>query len=143
LVDRRYTKFNGDVVAERACVDGRICRLRNDIVDEDLKGLASWLHKHIAYAELHAERRGTPLSPHQRLRKIIDRNKSDTRPLFLFVLRDLIFPAAPAKPLVLFIFMYIIRLGFLDGKSGLRFCIYHGWHEMNIAGFRAEVSQLP
>ena len=44
------------------CVDGPIGRLQNDIVDEDLKGLATWLHKHIRYAELEAERRGRPVS---------------------------------------------------------------------------------
>ena len=32
-------------------------RLRNDIVDDDLKGLAPWLHKHVRYAELEAQRR--------------------------------------------------------------------------------------
>ena len=58
LVDRRYAKFNGDVFGERACVDGPVHRLRNDIVDEDLKGLVSWLHKHVRYAHLEAERRG-------------------------------------------------------------------------------------
>ena len=32
LVDRRYTKYDGSVVGERACVDGQVRRLNNDIV---------------------------------------------------------------------------------------------------------------
>ena len=50
LVDRRYTKYDGSLVGERACVDGPVRRLANDIVDEDQKGLATWLHKHVRYA---------------------------------------------------------------------------------------------
>ena len=60
LVDRRYTKFDGSLVGERVCVDGPVRRLANDIVDEDRKGLAAWLHKHVRYAQLEAQRRGQP-----------------------------------------------------------------------------------
>jgi glycosyltransferase involved in cell wall biosynthesis len=70
LVDRRYTKFSGKVVGERACVDGPIGRLRHDIVDEDLKDLATWLHKHVRYAQLQAERRGRTIRLRQRLHKV-------------------------------------------------------------------------
>ena len=60
LVDRRYTKYDGSLVGERASVDGPVGRLANDIVDEDCKGLARWLRKHVRYAELELERRGRP-----------------------------------------------------------------------------------
>jgi hypothetical protein len=60
LVDRRYTKFDGSPVGERACVDGPVRRLRHDIVDDDRKDLAAWLHKHVRYAQLEAARRGEP-----------------------------------------------------------------------------------
>lgn len=33
LVDRRYTKYYGSLVGERAYVDGRVRRLDNDTVD--------------------------------------------------------------------------------------------------------------
>ena len=54
LVDRRHAGYDGSTVGERICVDGRIRQLSQDIVDEDRKGLASWLHKHVRYAELNA-----------------------------------------------------------------------------------------
>src|SRR5580704_3767933 len=47
LMDRRYSKYDGSLIGERVCVDGPVHRLRNDIVDQDLKGLAAWLHKHV------------------------------------------------------------------------------------------------
>lgn len=141
LVDRRYTKFNGDLVGERACVDGSVGRLRNDIVDQDLKGLATWLHKHVRYAQLQAERRGRPTPLRRRLRIIWHRDYTDTRPLIRLLLKDLIFPSVPAKPLALFIYMYFVRLGVLDGLSGLRFCFYHAWYEATVAALQAESTQ--
>jgi glycosyltransferase involved in cell wall biosynthesis len=141
LVDRRYTKYNGQVVGERACVDGSVCMLRNDIVDEDLKGLAAWLHKHVRYAQLEAKRRGRPVPVSQRLRRIRGRDRTDTRPLIRTVFKDLIFPSIPAKPLVLFMYMYFVRLGLLDGLSGLRFCFYHACYEASVAAFQEEAAQ--
>jgi glycosyltransferase involved in cell wall biosynthesis len=138
LVDRRYTKYDGSLVGERACVDGRIGRLDNDIVDEDRKGLAAWLHKHVDYAQLEYERRSSTGSLLQRLRAL--RQGGNSRPLARRIVKDLIFPAIPAKPAVLFLYMYIARLGFLDGVAGIRFCFYHAWFEMSVASLGADAN---
>jgi glycosyltransferase involved in cell wall biosynthesis len=136
LVDRRYTKYDGKVVGERAWVDGPVHRLRNDIVDEDLKGLATWLRKHIRYAELRAEDGGQSASLRHRLRGLSSRE--GTRPLTRVILKDVIYPSVPAKSVALFLYMYVIRLGFLDGYPGLRFCFYHAWYEICVAALRKE-----
>ena len=60
------------------------------------------------------------------------------RPLARSILKELVFPGVPAKPAALFLYMYIVRLGFLDGVAGLRFCLYHAWFELSVASFRAE-----
>jgi glycosyltransferase involved in cell wall biosynthesis len=136
LVDRRYAKYDGSLVGERACVDGPVRRLGHDIVDEDRKGLAAWLHKHVRYAELECERRGTVGSLPERLRRLRDGGSS--RPLVRSIVKDLVFPGVPAKPVALFLYTYIARLGFLDGVAGLRFCFYQAWFEMSVASLRAE-----
>ena len=33
--------------------------------------------------------------------------------------------------------MYLVRLGLLDGRSGLRFCFYHAWYEVSVGALRA------
>ena len=78
LVDRRYTKYDGSLVGERASVDGTVGRLANDIVDEDRKGLAAWLHKHVRYAELEQRRRGQPVPLSERVRRWRARNLQGT-----------------------------------------------------------------
>ena len=66
------------------------------------------------------------------------RHGRSTRPLARSILKELVFPGIPAKPAALFLYMYIARLGFLDGMAGLRFCFYHAWFEMTVAALRAE-----
>jgi hypothetical protein len=139
LMDRRCTKYDGSLVGERACVDGPIHSLRNDLVDEDLKGLAAWLHKHVRYAQLEAQRRGQPTPLPQRIRKLRSRDRTNAKPLARLILKNVIFPSVPAKPVALFTYMYFVRLGFLDGWAGLRFCFYRAWHEANVAALRTDV----
>ncbi len=136
LVDRRYTKYDGNLVGERPSVDGPVQRLASDLVDEDRKGLAAWLRKHVRYAELESERRGGRASLRGRLRAL--RRVGNSRPLARSILKELVFPSIPAKPAALFLYMYIARLGFLDGAAGFRFCFYHAWFEMSVASLRAD-----
>ena len=139
LVDRRRASFDGAVFGERACVAGPVGRLCNDIVDEDLKGLAAWLRKHVSYAELEARRRGQLPPLRERLRSL--RSRTDSRPLPRTFLKNIVFPAVPAKPPALFCYMYVVRLGVLDGRAGLRFCSLHAWHETVVGGLAAETAR--
>lgn len=139
LVDRRHVHYAGAGAGERAQVDGRVRRLANDIVDDDQKGIGAWLRKHVHYAELEAARRCD--SPPLRRRLVSARpvRRTDSRPLARALLKDVVYPAVPAKPLALFFYMYIVRLGILDGQAGLRFCFFHAWFETAVAAIRAEL----
>jgi hypothetical protein len=137
LMDRRYAKYDGSLVGERVHVDGNVHRLDNDIVDDDKKGLAAWLHKHVRYAQLEAQRRGQPAPLRLRFRTL--RSRGNARPLSRAILRDVIFPSVPAKPVALFAYMYLLRLGLLDGRNGLRFCFYLAWYEVSVGALRAEI----
>jgi glycosyltransferase involved in cell wall biosynthesis len=132
LLRRDAASFDLDDWVDRPRVEGRIGQLRNDIVDEDLKGLASWLRKHVGYAELEAERRRSRPPFREVVRGWRGRRRTDTRPLGRAVLKDLVFPWVPAKPLGMFVYMYVVRLGFLDGLTGLRFCFFHAWFQATV-----------
>ena len=142
LVDHRHTKFDGSLAGKRARVGGPVRRLVDDIVDEDRKGLAAWLHKHVRYAQLEAQRREQPVSLLKRLRRVRTRDYADTRPLIRIVLEDVIFPSLPAKPAALFIYMYVVRLGPLDGRAGLRFCFFHACYQSTVGALQAEAKAL-
>jgi glycosyltransferase involved in cell wall biosynthesis len=139
LMDRRYAKYDGSIVGERVCVDGEVQRMVNDIVDDDHKGLASWLLKHVHYAQLEAARRCRRAPLRNRLQTL--RSREDVRPFARAIMKDILFPSVPAKPVALFFYMYFFRLGFLDGKSGLRFCFYHAWYELSVATLQNSLSE--
>jgi Glycosyl transferase family 2 len=138
LMCRAAARFDSDLFGERVQVQGTVGRLEHDLVDEDGKGLAAWLRKHVGYAELEAARRGRPVRPAARWRAFRSGRVHDTRPLTRAVAKDLIFPAVPARPLALFCYMYLLRLGFLDGPAGLRFCLYHAWFQLTVEALRSE-----
>ena len=66
------------------------------------------------------------------------RRPNDIRPFVRVILKDVLFPGIPAKPVALFCYMYIFRLGLLDGRAGLLFCFYHAWYEASINALRTE-----
>lgn len=139
LMDRRHAKYDGSLLGERVHVDGPTQRLSNDIVDDDAKGLAAWLQKHVRYAQLEALRRDRPLPWRDRLAAL--RSRNEARPLVRALLKDVIFPSVPAKPAALFCYMYFVQRGFLDRRAGLRFCLFHAWHEVTVAALQAETAR--
>ncbi len=107
--------------SEHAEIRGTVGRLQHDLVDEDRKGLTSWLAKHVGYAELEARRRLAPP-------EIPPAYASRVR----YFVKDRIAPRVPARPLATFIYMYVLRGGFLDGSVGLKFCLMHAWFQLSV-----------
>lgn len=138
LMNRRYARYNGNQFGERVRVEGETRRLRNDIVDDDHKSLADWLHKHVRYAQLEAARRAGQLPIRQRLHALTSRD--DIRPFSRILLKDIVFPCVPAKPAALFAYMYLLRLGVLDGAAGLRFCFLHAWFEVVVRALGRDIA---
>ncbi|MBK8907415.1 MAG: glycosyltransferase family 2 protein [Rhodospirillales bacterium] len=99
-------------------VDGNVRRLENDYIDILTDNLTSWTDRHNRWATLEARELlsdqdrvqiqprwfGTPIERKRFLRMKVYR----AFPLFV-------------RPLFLFLFDYVIRLGFLDGRPGLVF----------------------
>ena len=38
----------------------------------------------------------------------------------------------PFKPVIVFLYLYVVKLGFLDGRAGLYFCALRAAHELKI-----------
>ena len=48
-------------------------------------------------------------------------------------LKNLAYRYLPGRALFKFIWMYFIKLGFLDGRMGFRFCLLHTFHDYQIS----------
>lgn len=134
---------SSEIVGERADVHGSVSFLSCDIVDEDLKGLTAWLRKHVGYAEVEAVRRlsiQAPLSARLRAWRAGQRAGRSAGRSFA---KDVVLPAVPAKPVLIFAYMYLLRGGFKDGRAGLVFCLLHSWYELVVGQHvRAGVAAL-
>lgn len=111
-----------DLVDHHFFVHGNVARLHHDIIEENHKerNIAFWIEKHNRYALLHAReellrKRASAIwavppdplgSPDQTV--IWLKQRWYHLPLYL-------------RPILYFVYRYIIRLGFLDGKQGFIF----------------------
>ena len=144
ILVRRDSCSYADSWIDHPVVTGGVGRLRHRLVDADQKGLQSWLDKHIGYAELQVAEEETfknSASVFGRLKEFRESRTTDVRPLPRALAKDLIFPFVPFKPLALFVYMYVLRLGFLDGKWGLRFCVYHAVNQMTVRALAEQQSR--
>jgi hypothetical protein len=110
--------------------------------------------------ELEVERRGDTLTLSRRLAVIRRRNRTETRPLVSLILKDIIFPSIPFKPIAVFLYMYVIRFG-CGSLRGTGFGVFShiesvrgervlmvggGWHSgrsQGCGGFRCAGGLLP
>jgi glycosyltransferase involved in cell wall biosynthesis len=93
---------------------GRALRLRNELDHYAYPTISAWVEKHNRYASWEAEmyerflREPVPatIGPGKRFKRRLKK----------------VYIRLPLRPLVRFVYAYILRLGFLDGRPGLIFC---------------------
>ena len=100
--DRRHCSYNGNLVHEEVAANGKIGYLKNSADHFSYKSFDNYNNKLNLYSKLQAE----------------SLYKKKVRPnAYHFFFR----------PLYRFLYQYIVRLGFLDGKEGLIVCYLHGF----------------
>ena len=114
-------------VHEYPVVTGPVYRLPGHILHEPFsKGLDEWRERHVRYARFEAQ---------ENLRAF-ESGHYDIPGLFAFtdpVRRrrslKLLSMRLPCRPLLRFLYMYVLRMGFLDGRPGLEYCKLMKWYE--------------
>jgi glycosyltransferase involved in cell wall biosynthesis len=101
---------------ERFLISGKVGTLRNDMLHVYQKTISNWIIKHDRLAILEA---GSDLSNNNQIYYGIYGIKVWFR---LKIWKKL---PRGFRPFFLFLYRYIIRLGFLDGKVGLLYCFLH------------------
>ncbi len=108
-------------VHEHVELAGRVRRLVHRLDHHAYPTIAAWVEKHGRYAAWEAENFDRFLR--DPIPGGIGRGKRFKRRLKKVYLR------LPCRPLVRFVYAYLIRLGFLDGRPGLVFCILLAYYE--------------
>ena len=127
-LDAEEVENAGDVeVHEHVLLDGRSGYLRHDLLHEDFKSVYHFIERHNRYSNWEARvyhnfAHGVGGGQHIRsslLGSPLERKR--------FLKR--IWVRLPFRPLLRFIWMYVIKRGFLDGRPGLIFCTLMTMHE--------------
>jgi glycosyltransferase involved in cell wall biosynthesis len=106
-------------VHEHVCVQGATARLKSPLVHRNVESLSHYIRKHDEYSNWEA-----------RVLAQADQEIEEIAPSFFGTqaqrrrwLKKKIF-AIPGSPVLLFLYRYLLRLGFLDGVPGLIYCSF-------------------
>ncbi len=106
---------------EHVQLQGRAIRLRHELDHYAYPTISTWIEKHERYATWEAELFERFL--HDPVPEGIGLGKRFKRYLKKIYLR------LPMRPLIRFVYAYLFRLGFLDGRRGLVFCGLLAWYD--------------
>jgi glycosyltransferase involved in cell wall biosynthesis len=128
LIRKKRVRYIDRGHAETQTVDGEIQNLRNDLIDQNLKGIDDWFARQNYYSRRDADYELTEQLKGGGLRE-------------LFVSDPLVRRAAlkrlawrvPGRGFVYFLYSYFWRMGFLDGRDGLVFCVMRSMYQSMVA----------
>lgn len=112
---------------EHITVDGRVDALSGELLDDNLNPLGWWIDKHNRYASrevveiVMADHRGTA---RQKTASGIGQHAGTKR-----WLKERVYARLPGglRALAYFLYRYVVRLGFLDGREGAMFHVLQGF----------------
>ncbi|MFM8395722.1 MAG: glycosyltransferase family 2 protein [Acidobacteriota bacterium] len=122
----------GDVeVHEHVVLDGRAGYLRHDLRHEDFKSVYHFIERHNRYSNWEAKVYHNFAHGIEGRARIIASLFGSPLERKRFIKR--LWARLPFRPLLRFIWMYVIKAGFLDGRPGLIFCTLMTMHEAVIS----------
>lgn len=127
---RGRARYEEREVHEHMIVDGPSGYLKGHMEHNDRRGLELYMSKHNTYSTLEA----------REIHRLEKSGQTDQIAARFFGnplerrrwIKSRIYPRLPAKWLFRFLWMYVLKLGFLDGVAGLRFCLFMTAYELLI-----------
>jgi glycosyltransferase involved in cell wall biosynthesis len=135
LFKRGKARYEEREVHEHMIVEGTSGRLTQQMLHEDRRGLEHLIAKHNRYSTLEAR---------ELTRERGQERQESTGPLERGIamrrwLKRHVLPRLPLSGFWRFFYMYILRLGILDGVTGLRFCFLLATYDIFISLKLAEI----
>ena len=118
-------------------VDGEIRGLKTALIDENLKGIDEWFARQNRYSHKEAE-----YEYEQSGKGDIFSNLLSNNPLRRRVGLKRLASSMPARGLLFFLYSYIWKRGFLDGRDGFVFCVMRSIYQTMIAIKKYDLKRL-
>jgi glycosyltransferase involved in cell wall biosynthesis len=98
------------------------------------KGFAEWFRKHDRYSSMEAQLLVDGSAPRAGFKALFGGDAVQRRKAFKALLYTV-----PGRPLIVFLSLYVLRGGFLEGQAGLTFSLLRSWYEYMIDCKRREL----
>ena len=127
LIHKDKVRYVNRGHAETQKVDGETLALENDLIDENHKGIEHWYTRQRSYslkdAEYEIDNQGAGIN---------FRDLLSSDPLARKMALKQLSWRLPFRSITYFIYSYFLRLGFLDGFKGLRFCYMRSQYQQMV-----------
>ncbi|MGA9754798.1 MAG: hypothetical protein WBV23_06615, partial [Desulfobaccales bacterium] len=132
LLRRGRGRYEPRLVHEHILLEGPPGFLENPLIHYDYKGIERYFDRHNVYSSLEAVEAHRTLTAPGRPQGLPAalRAPGPERRRFL---KNLAYRYLPARALMKFLWMYLIKLGFLDGRMGFRYCLLHTFYDYQIS----------
>ena len=118
---RGQARYEDRMVHEHVIVAGQAGYLQNPLEHNDFKGLERWFDRHNRYTSMEAIEIRRVLAAdrsHRIASTLRSRGPARTR-----VIKEFAYRYLPGRAFLVFIWMYFIRGGIMDGRVGFRYCM--------------------
>jgi len=128
----RLGRYESRIVHEHLVLDGSLGRLKHELLHYDKKGLHQYFERHNVYSTMEALEAYRHLdgngSPGQLKSSLLGAGPERRRALKRWAYRYL-----PCRPLFKFIWSFVLKRGFLDGRVGFRYCLLQSFYEYQVS----------
>jgi glycosyltransferase involved in cell wall biosynthesis len=142
LFRRGAARYENRAVHEHMVVAGPVGFCGADLLHEDRRDLSHWLDKHNRYSSLEAAEMVRARAGAARTAQSLHGAVAIKR-----LVKERLWPYIPARSFLYFLYLYVLRLGFLDGAAGWRFCLMHAsvefWTSLKYWELRNHKHQAP
>jgi glycosyltransferase involved in cell wall biosynthesis len=121
-------------VHEHVVVNGRTAKLKNRLIHYNVESVSRYIEKHNEYSNWESHVLANKAESSRELPPSLFGSQAQRRRWFKPKLN-----AIPGSPLLLFLYKYLFRLGFLDGVPGLIYC---GFQAVQMFHTKAKIYEL-
>ena len=133
LFRRGRAHYESRIVHEHVLLEGKEGYLKNSLLHHDFKGLERYFDRHNTYSSMEAVEAYRVLRNPENSSSYIQPSIFSRGPKRRRYLKLLAYRYLPFRPFFKFLWMYVFRLGFLDGRMGFRFCLLHTFYEYQVS----------
>lgn len=122
--------FENRAVHEHVIIDDPVAYIREPMLHEDRRGLEHFIAKHNRYSTLEASQLYHDMQADHVPEDRANVSAETRRRRWL---KRHVMPRIPLPGMWRFIYMYVLRLGFLDGRAGFSFCAFIAQYDAMVA----------